>query len=94
VNSKGYEVDTPPSFDAYLLLWYGCYSQILHIFGKGKTMLEIIGPITEIETFATASAIRELPRLKKLYGFGRWRKRKGIADVRLPDGAVVIAEIH
>ena len=61
---------------------------------KVATMLEIIGSITEIETFATASAISELNRLKKLYGFGRWRKRKGIADVRLPDGIVVAAEIH
>lgn len=57
-------------------------------------MFEIIGPISDIETFATAHAIRELTRLKKLYGFGRWRKRKGIADVRLPDGAVITAEIH
>ena len=57
-------------------------------------MFEIIGSIIEVETFASANAIRELPRLKKLYGFGRWRKRKGIAQVRLPDGAVVFAEIH
>lgn len=54
-------------------------------------MLEIVGPITDVETFATANAIRELARLKKLYGFGHWRKRKGIAEVRLPDGAVVTA---
>ena len=57
-------------------------------------MFEIIGSITEVETFATANSIRELPRLKKLYGFGRWRKRKGIAQVRLPDGSTVFAEIH
>jgi len=57
-------------------------------------MFEIISSITEVETFATANAIRELPRLKKMYGFGRWRKRKGIAQVRLPDGVVVLAEIH
>lgn len=57
-------------------------------------MFEIIGKITEIETFATANSIRELPRLKKMYGFGRWRKRKGVAQVSLPDGALVVAEIH
>ena len=57
-------------------------------------MLDVVGPITDIETFATANAIRELARLKKLYGFGRWRKRKGVADVRLPDGTVIAAEIH
>lgn len=55
---------------------------------------EIIGEITYIETFAVGSAIREIKRLRKLYGKGRWRKRKGIARVRLPDGEVYLAEIH
>jgi len=43
---------------------------------------EIRGPIADVETFAVGKAIRELSRLPKLYGKGRWRKRKGIADVR------------
>ena len=60
----------------------------------GTQLIEIVGSITDVETFATATAIRELARLKKTYGFGRWRKRKGVADVRLPDGAVVSAEVH
>lgn len=55
---------------------------------------EIIGDITNVETFAVGSSIRELGRLRKLYGRGRWRKRKGIARVRLPDGAVRQAEVH
>ena len=55
---------------------------------------EIIGEITGIETFATGSAIRELARLRKFYGRGRWRKRKGVARVRLPDGAMRLAELH
>ena len=38
---------------------------------------EIRGDITDVETFAIGKAIRELPRLRKLYGKGRWRKRKG-----------------
>lgn len=37
---------------------------------------EIRGEISELETFAVGSGIRELPRLRKLYGRGRWRKRK------------------
>jgi hypothetical protein len=45
---------------------------------------EIRGQITDILTIATGSSIRELPRLRKLYGKGRWRKRKGFAAVRLP----------
>jgi len=40
---------------------------------------EIIGDITHVGTFAAGSAIRELGRLRKRYGRGRWRKRKGIA---------------
>ncbi len=55
---------------------------------------EIIGDITGAETFATGSSIRELARLRKRYGRGRWRKRKGVARVRLEDGAVRLAEVH
>jgi hypothetical protein len=56
--------------------------------------LELAGPIAREETIAVGSGIRELSRLRKLYGPGRWRKRKGVARVRLPDGAVRLAEIH
>jgi len=53
---------------------------------------EILGDISEVETFATGSGIRELARLRKIYG--RWRKRKGIARVRLPDGSIHLGEVH
>ena len=55
---------------------------------------EVLGDITQVETFATSSSIRELARLRKLYGQGRWRKRKGVARVRLEDGEVRLAEVH
>lgn len=55
---------------------------------------EILGEITHQETFAVGSSIREVARLRKLYGKGRWRKRKGIARVRLGDGFVHLAEVH
>ena len=55
---------------------------------------ELLGPLTQIETFAVGSQIREIARLRKLYGHGRWRKRKGIAKVRLSDGSSHVAEIH
>jgi hypothetical protein len=55
---------------------------------------EIIGDITDVETFATGSGIREIARLRKFYGRGRWRKRKGVAQVRLLDGTARRAEIH
>lgn len=55
---------------------------------------EIVGEITHVETFAVGSKIRELARLRKLYGRGRWRKRKGFAQVKLTDGTSRRAEIH
>ncbi len=55
---------------------------------------EILGEITEIETFASGSGIREIARLRRIYGRGRWRKRKGIARVRLSDSSTHLAEIH
>ena len=55
---------------------------------------EILGEISNVETFAAGSGIHELARLRKLYGRGRWRKRKGIAHIRLPGGATRIAELH
>jgi len=56
--------------------------------------LEILGDITGVETIASSSGIRELARLRKRYGRGRWRKRKGFADIRLRNGEMVMAEIH
>lgn len=55
---------------------------------------EVIGEIKSPETFATGNAIREIKRLRRAYGKGRWRKRKGIADIRFEDGSVRRAEIH
>jgi hypothetical protein len=55
---------------------------------------EILGEIGEVETIATGSGIRELSRLRKRYGRGRWRKRKGIAEIRLRSGQTVKAEVH
>jgi hypothetical protein len=55
---------------------------------------EILGPILQITTIARDRRIRELPRLRKAYGKGRWRKLKGIARVRLMNGIMVSAELH
>jgi hypothetical protein len=56
--------------------------------------LEILGKITRVETISIGSGIREIARLRKHYGRGRWRKRKGIAEVRLGSGQIVRAEVH
>ena len=45
-------------------------------------------------TIASGRAIRERDRLVRVYGPGRWRKRKGLASVRLQDGTQCRAEIH
>lgn len=55
---------------------------------------EIIGGITEIETIAIGSRIRDITRLRKMYGKGRWRKLKGVATVRLRSGRIRLAELH
>jgi hypothetical protein len=55
---------------------------------------EIIGEITEIETIAISSRIRDIARLRKMYGKGRWRKLKGVATVRLRSGRIRLAELH
>ena len=55
---------------------------------------EIISAITEIETIAINQGIREVTRLRKYYGRGRWRKRKGIATILLPDGTARRVELH
>ena len=44
---------------------------------------EIVGPITDMETIAAGRSIRQLSRLRRQYGQGRWRKLKGIATVRV-----------
>jgi len=55
---------------------------------------EVVGDISGIETIATGAGIRERGRLRKRYGRGRWRKRKGFAEIRLPSGDIVRAELH
>ena len=55
---------------------------------------DIIGDISHAETIARGAGIRELTRLRRTYGPGNWRKRKGIARIRLENGAVRLAELH
>jgi len=56
--------------------------------------LDIIGEIEEIETLAVGGRIRDIMRIRKQYGPGRWRKLKGVAKVRLQSGRICKAEIH
>jgi hypothetical protein len=54
----------------------------------------LVSAITDVEVIATGSGIRQLARLRKLYGKGRWRKLKGFAQVQLLDDSIHTAEIH
>ncbi len=55
---------------------------------------ELLEPIKKIETIARGSGIHDLARLRRAYGPGNWRKRKGVARIRLASGSVRIAELH
>ncbi len=58
------------------------------------TSFQIIGAITDIEPIAIGSSIRDVARLRKRYGPGRWRKMKGLATIRLRSGRIRLAELH
>lgn len=62
--------------------------------GEIVTGFRLRSEITDIEVIAVGGAIRDLPKLKKAYGSGRWRKLKGHALVELETGEVVGAELH
>jgi len=54
----------------------------------------IIGKITNIEIITVGSSIRDIARLRKSCGSGRWEKLKGIATVSLSDYTICEAELH
>jgi len=54
----------------------------------------VLGDIASVETIATGSGIREIARVRKRYGRGRWRKRKGVAEIELHGGEIAWAELH
>lgn len=55
---------------------------------------EIISEVTNIEIIAVEKSIREIERLHRDYGNGRWRKMKGIATVRRDNGSIKVVELH
>jgi hypothetical protein len=54
----------------------------------------ILGEISDVETIGRGSGIRDLPRLRRLYGRANWRKLKGVARIRLVTGRIRLAELH
>ncbi|HSK71851.1 MAG TPA: hypothetical protein VK892_09170 [Pyrinomonadaceae bacterium] len=55
---------------------------------------KVVGEITNVEIIAVNKSIRDLARLNRTHGKGRWRKLKGIANVELPSGRIRLAEVH
>ena len=55
---------------------------------------ELVGSITEVEAIAAGPGVKVRSYLRKAYGRGRWRKMKGTARVRLPNGALRRVELH
>lgn len=55
---------------------------------------DVISPIEAIEVIAVGTSIRGLAHVQKAYGHGRWRKLKGIAQIRLPNGRIRRVELH
>jgi hypothetical protein len=55
---------------------------------------EILSDITNVEPIAVGGSIRDMTRLRKRYGSGRWRKMKGVATIRLANGRIRRAELH
>ena len=55
---------------------------------------QIIGKIRKVETIAVGSSIHKIQFLRKMYGSGRWLKRKGVANVQLKTGDIRLVELH
>ena len=61
---------------------------------KNPVYFETIGEIEDIETIAIGGRLRDIMRIQKQFGPGRWRKLKGIGKVRLESGRIRKAELH
>jgi hypothetical protein len=55
---------------------------------------KIVGAIVAVETIAEGTGIRDVAILRKRYGLGNWKKKKGIATLRRDDGVTMQAEVH
>lgn len=55
---------------------------------------EILGELESVEVIAAGRAVNQRRALREAFGGERWRKMKGVALVRLPDGSVSRAELH
>ncbi|CAN5385233.1 hypothetical protein BH10ACI2_BH10ACI2_19620 [soil metagenome] len=57
-------------------------------------IFEIVSTIEGIETIAEGGSVRVRQMLRKKYGKGNWKKKKGTATVKLRVGSYRLAEVH
>ena len=55
---------------------------------------EVVREIEQVETIAAGPGVKIRAFLRKTFGRGRWRKRKGIGTVQLPNGTRRRVELH
>jgi hypothetical protein len=53
-----------------------------------------VSSLSNVEVVASGPGVRVRSYLRKAYGQGRWRKMKGTATIRLPNGALRAVELH
>jgi hypothetical protein len=59
-----------------------------------RVKFDVVGGIEQVETIAAGPSVKVRSFLRKTYGRDRWRKLKGIATVRLPNGNLRRVELH
>ncbi len=59
-----------------------------------EVRFEIVGRIHSVRPIAAGPGLKVRALLRKAYGPGRWRKLKGIATIRLPNGELRQVELH
>jgi len=64
------------------------------LLAESRMEFVLLSELINVETFASGKSIRNIKLLNKRYGFGKWRKRKGTALIRLKDGSECLAELH
>jgi len=55
---------------------------------------ELVSDVSAIEIIAVNLSVKDRMKLKTQFGGRRWRKMKGVADVRFPNGEIYKAEVH
>lgn len=65
------------------------------VFGQNQGVkFDVVGAIEQVEPIAAGPSVKVRSFLRKTYGRGRWRKLKGVATVRLPNGSLHRVELH